>query len=62
MHIRVRDVDAAIAALAKVGGRVASTSGKPVELPAGNNRLKAAIVRDPDNLFLVLIESPTPSR
>jgi catechol 2,3-dioxygenase-like lactoylglutathione lyase family enzyme len=58
MQMRVRDVDAAIAAFAKFGGTVASTGGKPVELPAGNNKLKAAIVRDPNNLFAVLIEAP----
>jgi len=62
MQIRVRDVDAAIAAFAKFGGTVASTGGKSLELPAGNNTLKVAIVRDPNNLFVVLIESPPPAR
>ena len=32
--------------------------GRPVELPAGRGTpIKAAIVQDPDNLFLVLIQS-----
>jgi hypothetical protein len=62
MQIRVRDVDAAIAAFAKFGGTVASTGGKPLDLPAGNNKLKVAIVRDPNNLFVVLIESAPPAR
>ncbi|HEX5106864.1 MAG TPA: VOC family protein, partial [Vicinamibacterales bacterium] len=62
MQIRVRDADAAIAAFAKFGGTVASTGGKSVELPAGNSTLKVVIVRDPNNLFVVLIESPPPAR
>ena len=61
MQIRVRDVDAAIAAFSKFGGTVASTAGKSLELPAGNTTLKVAIVRDPNNLFVVLIESPPPA-
>ena len=62
MQMRVRDVDATIAAFAKFGGTVASTGGKPLDLPAGNNKLKVAIVRDPINLFVVLIESPPSAR
>ena len=62
MQIRVRDVDAAIAAFAKFGGTVASTGGRPIDLPAGNNTLKVAIVRDPNHLFVVLIASPPPAR
>jgi hypothetical protein len=30
-------------------------------LPAGANTLKVGIVRDPDNLFLVLIHTPPPA-
>jgi catechol 2,3-dioxygenase-like lactoylglutathione lyase family enzyme len=58
MQLRVRDIDAAIAAFERFGGVVVSTGGKPLDLPAGNNTLKVAIVRDPNNLFVVLIESP----
>jgi predicted enzyme related to lactoylglutathione lyase len=61
MQIRVRDIDAAIAAFKRFGGEVVSTGGKPLELPAGNNKLKVAIARDPNNLFVVLIESPPPA-
>ena len=61
MQIRVRDIDAAIAAFKRFGGEVVSTGGKPLDLPAGNNKLKVAIVRDPNNLFVVLIESPPPA-
>jgi catechol 2,3-dioxygenase-like lactoylglutathione lyase family enzyme len=58
IQMRVRDIDAAIAAFARFGGSVVSTGGKPLELPAGDRRLEVAIVREPDNLFVVLIESP----
>jgi catechol 2,3-dioxygenase-like lactoylglutathione lyase family enzyme len=58
MQLRVRDIDAAIAAFKRFGGEVVTTGGKPVDLPAGNNKLKVAIVRDSNNLFVVLIESP----
>jgi catechol 2,3-dioxygenase-like lactoylglutathione lyase family enzyme len=60
IQLRVRDIDATIAALAPFGGTVISTGGKALDLPAGNNKLRVAIVREPDNLFLVLIESPPP--
>jgi catechol 2,3-dioxygenase-like lactoylglutathione lyase family enzyme len=61
MQLRVRDIDAAIAAFVKVGGEVVSTGGKPLDLPAGATTLKVAIVRDPDNLFVVLIQAPPPA-
>jgi catechol 2,3-dioxygenase-like lactoylglutathione lyase family enzyme len=60
MQLRVRDVGAAIAAFEKFGGTVVSTGGKPLELPVPNGSLEVAIVREPDNLFLVLIGSPPP--
>jgi hypothetical protein len=58
----VRDLDAAIAALERAGGEVVSTGGRPVALPAGTSPLRAAIVRDPSNLFVVLIETPAAAR
>jgi catechol 2,3-dioxygenase-like lactoylglutathione lyase family enzyme len=58
VQLRVRDLDAAIAAFERFGGEVVSTGGKPLALPAGNSTLKVAIVRDPNNLFVVLIEAP----
>lgn len=57
LQLRVRDVDAAIAAFEKFGGEVVSTGGGPLALPAGNTTLKVAIVRDPNDFFVVLIES-----
>ena len=62
LQLRVRDLDAAISAVVRAGGAVISSGGKPVELPAGRGgAIKAAMVRDPDNLFLVLIEAPRPT-
>ena len=39
---RVADIDAAIAVFSKAGGAFISTGGKPVDLPAGADTLKAA--------------------
>jgi catechol 2,3-dioxygenase-like lactoylglutathione lyase family enzyme len=58
LQLRVRDIDAAIAAFERFGGEVVSTGGQPLALPAGNTTLQVAIVRDPNNLFVVLIEAP----
>jgi hypothetical protein len=58
VQLRVRDIDAAIAAFARFGGEVVSTGGRALALPAGNSTLEVAIVRDPNNLFVVLIETP----
>jgi catechol 2,3-dioxygenase-like lactoylglutathione lyase family enzyme len=61
IQLRVVDIDAAVAALAKAGGTFVSTGGRPLDLPAAQGTLKVGIVRDPDNLFLVLIEAPPPA-
>lgn len=58
IQLRVRDIDATVAAMTKAGGKFVSTGGKPLDLPAGPNTIKVGIVRDPDNLFVVLIEAP----
>ena len=61
MQIQVRDVDATIAALKALGGVVVSTGGATVELPGrGGATTKVAIVRDPNNLFLVLLQAAPP--
>jgi catechol 2,3-dioxygenase-like lactoylglutathione lyase family enzyme len=60
VQLRVRDIDAAIAAFKRFGGEVISTGGGPLALPAGASTLQVAIVRDPNNLFVVLIEAPPP--
>jgi hypothetical protein len=56
--LQVKDVDAAIETLKKQGGAVVSTGGTTVNLPGrGGATTKVAIVRDPDNLFLVLLQA-----
>ena len=60
MQLRVNDIDEAIAAFKRFGGEVVSTGGAPLDLPAGNSTLKVAIVRDSNNLFVVLIQAPPP--
>jgi catechol 2,3-dioxygenase-like lactoylglutathione lyase family enzyme len=64
MQLQVRDVDEAIAMLKRDGGTVISTGGNTVELPGrGGTTTKVAIVRDPNNLFLVLLQAaPQPPR
>jgi catechol 2,3-dioxygenase-like lactoylglutathione lyase family enzyme len=59
MQLQVRDVDATIEALKSAGGAVVSSGGSTVELPGrGGATTKVAIVRDPNNLFLVLLQAP----
>jgi hypothetical protein len=59
VQLQVKDLDAALAAVVRAGGRIVSSGGKPVQLPAGRGgTIRAAVVSDPDNLFLVLIEQP----
>jgi predicted enzyme related to lactoylglutathione lyase len=58
VQLAVADIDAAAAALVQAGGAFVSTGGKPVDLPAGNGTSKVAVVRDPDGLFVVLIDAP----
>jgi predicted enzyme related to lactoylglutathione lyase len=57
IQLQVKDLDSAAKAIVAAGGRIVSSGGMPVQLPAGRGgTIKAAVVRDPDNLFLVLIE------
>ncbi len=59
IQLQVQDVDAAIEALKRAGGAVVSSGGATVNLPGrGGATTKVAIVRDPDNLFLVLLPAP----
>jgi catechol 2,3-dioxygenase-like lactoylglutathione lyase family enzyme len=58
IQLRISNIDDAVAALTKAGGTFISTGGKPLDLPTTNATLKVGIVRDPDGLFLVLIEAP----
>jgi catechol 2,3-dioxygenase-like lactoylglutathione lyase family enzyme len=62
IQLRVADIDKTVAVLGKAGGTFISTGGKPLDLPAGAGTIKVGIVRDPDNLFLVLIHTPPTTR
>ena len=63
MQLQVRDVDAALAALKQAGGTVVSAGGTTVELPGrGGATTKVAIVREPSNLFLVLLQAAAAPR
>ena len=54
LQLQVRDLDAAVRAVVAAGGAIVSTGGAPVDLSAGGGAtLRRAMVRDPDNLFLV---------
>jgi lactoylglutathione lyase len=57
LQLRVRDAGAASKALAEAGAQIVSVGGEPADL--GNN-VHIAIVRDPNNLFLELIQAPPP--
>lgn len=55
LQLRVRDVAALTAKLAAAGVPVVTTGGAPVEVVPG---LKIALVRDPSNMLVELIERP----
>jgi catechol 2,3-dioxygenase-like lactoylglutathione lyase family enzyme len=54
LQLRVRDVTALTAKMQKAGVPIVTTGGAPVEVLPG---LKIAIVRDPSNVLLELVES-----
>ena len=54
LQLRVRDVTALTAKLKAAGVSIVTTGGEPVEFGPG---LKIAIVRDPNNMLLELVES-----
>ncbi len=56
LQLQVRDLDAAVRAVVNTGGAVVSTGAVPLELPGGGDAtVRGAMVRDPDNLFLVFV-------
>jgi predicted enzyme related to lactoylglutathione lyase len=61
IQLQVRDIEAAITPWKAAGGRVISTGGAIVDLPGrGGAVTKTSIVRDPNNLFLVLLQTAPP--
>jgi catechol 2,3-dioxygenase-like lactoylglutathione lyase family enzyme len=57
LQVRVKDLDATIAALKAKGSHVVSAGGVPATLNGGT---RAAIMPDPNGLYLVLIQAPPP--
>jgi catechol 2,3-dioxygenase-like lactoylglutathione lyase family enzyme len=57
LQVRVRDLDSTITRLKTSGATVVSTGGEPATLQGG---LRAAIMPDPNGLFLVLIHAQPP--
>ena len=53
--LNVRDLDAAIAAVKRLGGRIVSTGEQPV----ANNGNRAVFAADPDGAFIEMIQPPT---
>jgi catechol 2,3-dioxygenase-like lactoylglutathione lyase family enzyme len=56
LELRVANVDAAVAAVTQAGGELVWTGERPLDLPVGGDTLEVSIVRDPDDLFLVLAQ------
>jgi catechol 2,3-dioxygenase-like lactoylglutathione lyase family enzyme len=52
--LHVRDLDAAMAGVKRLGGTIVSTGGQPV----GNNGNRAVFARDPDGAFIEIIQPP----
>jgi predicted enzyme related to lactoylglutathione lyase len=57
LQVRVKDLDATIAALKVTGSHVVSAGGVPATLNGGT---RAAIMPDPNGIYLVLIQAPPP--
>ena len=58
LMLRVRDVDAAFAALKKAGATILSTSGAPVKIGPPTGNIRSVFVRDPDGYVLEVIQIP----
>lgn len=57
VQLEVRNVDAVLKTLKAAGVEVVSVGGEPVEVPISSSvKLHIAIVRDPNNLFLELVQ------
>jgi hypothetical protein len=60
LRLVVRDVDAIVKKLDSSGAKVASEGGGVITLPGGNTTIRAAITSAPDNLFVQVLQAPTP--
>jgi len=55
LQLRLKDLDGTMAKMKASGSTVISTGGEPVALQGG---VRAAIMPDPNGLYLVLIQAP----
>jgi catechol 2,3-dioxygenase-like lactoylglutathione lyase family enzyme len=60
LRLVVRDVDASVKRLEASDVKVASAGGEVISLPGGNTTIRAAITSAPDNLFVQVLQAPTP--
>jgi len=62
LQLTFRDIDATLGLLKSAGRPVVSTGGVPVQMTFGGGRpWRLAIVPDPNNLFLVVQQAPSPA-
>ena len=61
LRLVVRDVDTSVKKLGSSDVKVASAGGEVISLPGGNTTLRAAITSAPDNLFVQVLQAPTPA-
>ena len=57
LALRVRDVDAAFAALKKAGAPIISLSGAPVKIGPPAGKIRSVFTRDPDGYILEVIQA-----
>ena len=57
LQLRLRDLDGTIGRMKAAGSSVVSSGGQPVTLNGG---IKAAIMTDPNGIYLVLIQQAPP--
>jgi hypothetical protein len=57
LQLLVNDLDGVLTSLRATSERVISTGGMAVRLAVGQPS-RAAVIQDPNNLFLVLIQQP----
>jgi catechol 2,3-dioxygenase-like lactoylglutathione lyase family enzyme len=58
LTLRVRDVDAAFAAIKKAGAPIITRSGAPVKIGPPNGKVRSVFVRDPDGYVIEVLQVP----
>jgi catechol 2,3-dioxygenase-like lactoylglutathione lyase family enzyme len=60
LQLTMGSIAAALATLKSAGAQVISTGGAPVHMTFGSRPWQLAVVRDPNNLFLIVQQAPPP--